>query len=141
AKVSLAELVRDNMKGQHDDDIEVLSTLIEKFEDSYSRIDAPNPIAAIKFRMEELGLAPRDLEPFVGSRARVSEILSGKRQLSIDMIRSLHDGLRIPYESLISERERNEGLEKISGPTLDKLNTLGFNLEREELSSFIPPSL
>lgn len=141
AKISLAKLVRDNASGRYDDDIEVLSTLIEKFEDTHSHVDAPTPIAAIKFRMEELGFAPRGLEPFIGSRARVSEILSGKRQLSIDMIRSLHEGLRIPYESLISERSQDADVERISGSALDKLNTLGFNLGRDELSSFIPSPL
>jgi HTH-type transcriptional regulator / antitoxin HigA len=140
AKATLAGLVTKNSKGAHDDEIEVLSTLVEKYEDSYVRIDAPDPIAAIKYRMEELGLAPRGLEPFIGSRARVSEVLSGKRQLSIDMLRSLHEGLRIPYESLISERPRSASVENVSDPALQKLNTLGFSLARGELPSFVSES-
>src|SRR5215831_3249579 len=91
--------------------------------------------------MDELGLTPRQLEPFIGSRARVSEILSGKRQLSIDMIRALHEGLGIPYESLLSERSRNFNVEKVSAPAIDKLNALGFNVERGDVPSFITSSL
>jgi antitoxin component HigA of HigAB toxin-antitoxin module len=67
--------------GEFDDEIEVLTTLIEQYEERFARIDAPDPIAAIKFRMEEKGLTPRQLESFIGSRARVSEVLSGKRSL------------------------------------------------------------
>jgi HTH-type transcriptional regulator / antitoxin HigA len=136
AKAKLAALVTENARGLHDDDIEVLSTLIEKYEDAVVRIDAPTPVAAIKYRMEELGLTARGLEPFIGSRARVSEVLTGKRHLSLDMIRSLHEGLRIPYDSLISERPKN-----VSDPALVRLNELGFSLERAGLQSFIPAAL
>src|SRR5215813_3459380 len=126
AKHRLAEMLNNNVSGEHDDEIEVLSTLVEIFEDTHSRVDPPTPIAAIKFRMDELGLTPRQLEPFIGSRARVSEILSGKRQLSIDMIRSLHEGLGIPYESLISGRPRSVRIEQVSAPAINRLHALGF---------------
>jgi len=96
-KKRLAGLLSRPNSGENDDEIEVLATLIEQFEQNHSHIDAPTPVMAIKFRMEEKGMNPRQLEPFIGSRARVSEVLSGKRQLSIDMIRSLHEGLGIPY--------------------------------------------
>src|SRR5262249_38447951 len=85
AKVALADLIQKNIGGTRDDDIEVLSILVEQFERTKVRLDPPSPVAAIKFRMEEMGLSPRHLEPFIGSRARVSEVLSGKRTLSIDM--------------------------------------------------------
>jgi HTH-type transcriptional regulator/antitoxin HigA len=141
AKRRLSEWLQEDKSGEHDDDIEVLSTLIEQFEKKYSPVAGPTPVAAIKFRMEEMGLSPRQLEPFIGSRARVSEVLSGKRQLSIDMIRSLHEGLGIPYESLISERSKTTSVEQVSAPAIDRLNALGFNIDRERISSFINSSL
>src|SRR3954452_20264654 len=81
AKSCLARLISQQNNAEHDDEIEVLTTLIEQFEEKSARIDLPDPIAAIKFRMEEKGLSSRQLEPFIGSRARVSEVLSGKRSL------------------------------------------------------------
>jgi antitoxin component HigA of HigAB toxin-antitoxin module len=62
-----------------------------------------DPIEAIKFRMEQQGLTPRDLEPFIGPSGRVSEVLNRKRPLSLRMVKQLHDGLRIPYESFLAE--------------------------------------
>jgi HTH-type transcriptional regulator/antitoxin HigA len=97
AKSELAKLIRSTSPNR-DDNIEVLTTLIEQFEEKYFPVDVSDPIAAIKYRMAEKGFTPRDLEPFIGSRARVSEVLSGKRQLSIDMIRSLHEGLAFPMK-------------------------------------------
>jgi HTH-type transcriptional regulator/antitoxin HigA len=70
-KARLASLLSKN-SGELDDEIEVLTTLIEQYEERFARVDAPDPIAAIKFRMQEKGLSPRQLEPFIGSRARVS---------------------------------------------------------------------
>src|SRR4029077_14436270 len=128
-KTRLGGLLRRPNSGEHDDEIEVLTTLIEQFEQNHSYIDAPTPVMAIKFRMEEKGLTPRQLEPFIGSRARVSEVLSAKRQLSIDMIRSLHEGLGIPYASLLARPRKAEGVEEISGDALRRLNTLGFSLD------------
>jgi HTH-type transcriptional regulator/antitoxin HigA len=61
-----------------------------------------DPIEAIKFRMDQQGLTPRDLEPFIGPSGRVSEVLNRKRKLSLAMIKRLHDGLRIPYECLLA---------------------------------------
>ncbi|MDN3559242.1 helix-turn-helix domain-containing protein [Vreelandella neptunia] len=85
------------------DEIEVLSILIEKYEDKHFPIGQSDPIEAIKFRMEQQGLTPRDLEAYIGSSGRVSEVLNRKRKLSLRMIKSLHEGLRIPYESLMSQ--------------------------------------
>ncbi|MHB9796291.1 helix-turn-helix domain-containing protein [Pseudomonas sp. MT3] len=84
------------------DEMEVLVTLIEAYEDKHYPIGPSDPIEAIKFRMEQQGLTPRDLEPFIGSSGRVSEVLNRKRGLSLAMIKRLHDGLKIPYESLLA---------------------------------------
>lgn len=84
------------------DELEILTILIERYEDVRYAIPASDPIEAIKFRMEQQGLTPRDLEAFIGPSGRVSEVLSGKRGLSIRMIKRLHEGLKIPYESLMS---------------------------------------
>ncbi len=87
------------------DELEVLSILIEKYEDEHDPSGPSDPIEAIKFRMEQQGLTQRDLEPFIGSSGRVSEVLNRKRKLSLRMIKRLHEGLNIPYESLMSEAE------------------------------------
>ena len=85
------------------DRFEILLTLVEVYEAKHYPIELPDPIEAIKFRMDQQGLTPRDLEPFIGSSGRVSEVLNRKRKLSLAMIRRLHDGLRIPYESLLAD--------------------------------------
>ena len=83
------------------DRLEVLTTLIEAYEEKHPAIQPPHPIEAILYFMESRGLSRRDLEPYIGSRARVSEVLSRKRPLTIYMIRKLHRGLGIPAEVLI----------------------------------------
>lgn len=83
------------------DRLDVLVTLVQAFEARHYPLDAPDPIAAIKFRMDQQGLTPRDLEPMIGSRARVSEVLGGKRALSMAMVWRLHKGLGIPAQCLI----------------------------------------
>lgn len=85
------------------DELDVLTTLVEAYERRVYPVDPPDPIEAIKFRMEQAGMDRSDLEPFIGSRARVSEVLSRKRALSISMIRKLHKALGIPPTVLISE--------------------------------------
>ncbi len=87
------------------DCLEVLTTLVEAYEDKHYAIPLPDPIEAIRYYMESRGLSRRDLEPYVGSRSRVSEILNRKRPLSIGMIRRLHAGLGIPAEVLIQPYE------------------------------------
>jgi HTH-type transcriptional regulator/antitoxin HigA len=86
--------------------LEVLALLIEAYEAKHFPIDPPEPIDAVLFRMEQLGLSRKDLEPYLGTRARVSEILGGRRSLTLPMIRRLHDGLGIPAEVLIRPMER-----------------------------------
>ena len=85
------------------DERDVLVTLIESFENQHFDFGPADPIDAIRFRMEQQGLTPRDLEPYIGPSGRVSEVLNRKRPLSLRMIRKLHDGLHIPYESLLVE--------------------------------------
>jgi len=82
------------------DELEVLTTLVEAYEEQHYAIEAPDPIEAIKFRMEQEGLKQKDLVAIVGSKSRVSEILNKKRKLTIEMIRNLHKQLHIPIESL-----------------------------------------
>jgi HTH-type transcriptional regulator/antitoxin HigA len=84
------------------DRLEVLSTMVSAYEESDCPIDPPDPIEAIKFRMEQMGLSRKDLESYVGSRARVSEILGRKRGLTLPMIRRLHAALGIPAEILLA---------------------------------------
>lgn len=81
--------------------LEILTTLVEAYEEKHHRISPPNPIDAIHYYMESRGLTRRDMERFIGSRARVSEVLNRKRALTMEMIRSLHKGLGIPAEVLI----------------------------------------
>lgn len=73
-----------------------------KNEKDYDQISPPSPIEAIKYRMEQMNLTRKDLEPYIGNRGRVSEILNQRRELSLNMIRNLHSNLSIPLESLIS---------------------------------------
>lgn len=83
------------------DRLDVLATLIDAFEAEHYPMDPPDPIEAIKFRMEQQGLSRKDLEPLLGTRTRVAEILNCKRSLSIGMIRRLHERLGISAEVLI----------------------------------------
>jgi HTH-type transcriptional regulator/antitoxin HigA len=87
------------------DELEILSLLIHDYEGRAFPIDKPDPVAAIRFRMTQQGLSNKDLVPYLGSRSRVSEILSGRRRLSLRMIRALVAGLRIPAEVLLGEMQ------------------------------------
>ena len=84
------------------DERDVLVTLVEAYENRHYDFGPADPVEAIKFRMEQEGLTPRDLEPFIGPSGRVSEVLNRKRPLSLRMVKRLHDGLKIPYESLLA---------------------------------------
>lgn len=85
------------------DERDVLVTLVEAYENKHYDFGLADPVEAIQFRMEQQGLTARDLERFIGPSGRVSEVLNRKRPLSLAMIRRLHDGLKIPYESLLAE--------------------------------------
>ncbi len=96
------ELIFDAKKGTEEgDELEILGILIDQYENEHFPIDLPDPIEAIKFRMEQLGYTQTDLAKVVGLKSRASEILSGKRKLSLVMIRQLHDKLNIPTDVLI----------------------------------------
>lgn len=90
------------------DRLDVLATLIEVYESKHLPMDPPDPIEAIKFRMEQQGLTRKDLEDMIGTRTRIAEVLARKRGLSIAMIRRLHDKLGIPAEVLIRPSRRRE---------------------------------
>src|SRR6202166_3635034 len=81
--------------------LDVLVTLVEAWERKHYPLDLPDPVEAIKYHMEQSGLQPRDLIPYIGSRNRVHEVLNRRRALTLNMIRRLHKGLGIPAESLI----------------------------------------
>lgn len=83
------------------DRLEVLVTLVEAYEEKHYKIEPPDAIEAIKFRMEQLGLKQSDLAKYLGGRSRVSEVLNRKRKLTVDMMRSLRKHLDIPPESLL----------------------------------------
>lgn len=96
------ELIFDAKKGTMEgDELEILGILIDRYENEHFPIDLPDPIEAIKFRMEQLGYTQTDLAKVVGLKSRASEILSKKRKLSLDMIRQLHEKLNIPTDVLI----------------------------------------
>lgn len=106
----------DAAKGTADyDELEVLTTLVESYEAVHHPIDPPDPVEAIKFRMEQQGLRSADIAPLMGGKSRVSEVLSRKRPLSLTMIRNLHRSLRIPYASLIENRGPIDKLQKNAG--------------------------
>lgn len=101
AVARITRLMGSAVGTQESDELEVLATLVDAYEAKRFPMNTPDPVAIIKFQMEQQGLARKDLEPMIGSRARVSEVLSGKRALTLRMIRSLHAGLGIPVELLI----------------------------------------
>ena len=105
-KASLAriEALMDAELGTSEgEELDVLADLVEHYEEKHEQVGFPSAIAAIKFRMEQANLAPRDLVPFIGSRAKVSEVLSGKRPLTMPMARALHEHMGIPAAVLFRE--------------------------------------
>lgn len=94
------------------DELDVWITLVELYEDSHHAIEPPNPIDAIRFRMEQLGLRQADLAPLMGGRSRVSEVLNGKRALTLNMIRALNEHLGIPLQSLVGIAGRDQEVER-----------------------------
>lgn len=100
--LKLAEFLMNSKPNTPEGDkLELITTLIEIYEKKHFPIASPSPIEAIKFRMEQMGLSPKDLIPYIGSKSKVSEVLNGKRTLSLAMIRQLSVGLEIPVEILI----------------------------------------
>ena len=99
----LEEIFHAEIDTPEGDEAEVLSILIEKYEDEHYPIGMPDPIEAIKFRMEQMGMKQKDLAEVVGFTSRVSEILNRKRKLTLGMIRKLSEKLHIPTEVLVQE--------------------------------------
>jgi HTH-type transcriptional regulator / antitoxin HigA len=96
------ELIFDAKKNSKEgDELEILSILIEKYEDEHFPIGFPDPIEAIKFRMEQLGYTQTDLAKVVGLKSRASEILNKKRKLTLEMVRLIHNNMNIPTDVLI----------------------------------------
>ena len=106
ALARISELRDTQPDSPEGDELDVLVDLAELYESNHVPMGYPNPIAAIEFRMEQSGLRPRDLVSFIGSRAKVSEDLSGKRAITMPMARALHEHLGIPAEVLLREPER-----------------------------------
>lgn len=85
------------------DEAEILGLLIEKYEDEHYQIPYPDPIEAIEFIMEQMNMKPKDLVGIIGDKASVSKILNKKRKLTIEMVRSLHNKLSIPFDALLKD--------------------------------------
>jgi HTH-type transcriptional regulator/antitoxin HigA len=103
ALIRLEEIFHAEVDSQEGEEAEILSILIEKYEDQHHPIGMPDPIEAIKFRMEQMGMKQKDLAEVVGFNSRVSEILNRRRKLTLNMIRRLSDQLQIPTEVLIQD--------------------------------------
>ncbi len=97
------------------DELELLTALVEMYEDRHYPIDPPDPVDAIKFRMDQLGLTQKDMVPYFGSKSKVSEVLNGKRQLTLAMMRTLHKNLGISAEVLLSDRSNSRRLKRSPG--------------------------
>ncbi|MCY4557783.1 MAG: transcriptional regulator, partial [Chloroflexi bacterium] len=104
ATLARIDALMDAESGSADfDELDVLADLVELYESKHEPMGYPSPVAAIEFRMEQGKLSPRDLIPFIGSRAKVSEVLSGKRAITMPMARALHEHLGIPADVLLRE--------------------------------------
>ena len=110
----IEELIDRNVKAgtPEGDRLNILSLVVQDYELKRMELQTPDPIEAVKFRMEQMGLTARDLVPLIGSRSKVSEILSRKRPLSLAMVRALHKGLGIPAKSLLREQSLLDADEK-----------------------------
>ena len=101
ALIKLEKLFNAKPNSSKGDELELLSLLIEKYEQEKFPIDMPDPIDAIKFRMEQMGYTQNDLAKIIGLKSRASEILNRKRPLTLEMIRNLHEKMNIPTQILI----------------------------------------
>lgn len=121
------------------DELDVLQLLIENWERTHYPIAAATPADAIRFRMEQSRLKPRDLIAYLGTKSRVSEVLNGQRQLTVDQIRALSQHLAIPVESLIgpTRHEPKSRPSAASAAAVEKLRMLGVMKAKEELSAFL----
>ena len=100
--LSRIDVLMDALPGtKRGDEIDILATLVEAWERKHFPIESPDPVDAILFRMQQMGINRKALERYLGGRSRVSEVLNRKRSLSMNQVRKLHDGLNIPLENLI----------------------------------------
>ena len=106
AVARIAELVRAKPGTPEGEELDILATLVDAYEAKHHAVDAPDPIVAIQFRMEQQGLTRKDLEPLIGSRARVSEIMTRRRPLTLAMIRRVRNALGISADVLIGHPRR-----------------------------------
>ncbi|MCB1675849.1 MAG: ImmA/IrrE family metallo-endopeptidase [Halioglobus sp.] len=116
---------------EENDELEVLALLIERYEEEHFPMDLPSPVEAILFRMDQQGLSRKDLVPFIGSAPKVSDVLNGKRSLSLAMIRRLHAGLGIPLDVLIQDPDQQEQFEQ-------EIDWLAFPLAEMHKRSYFP---
>lgn len=119
ALARIDELIGAPSNSPEADELDVLMVLVEKYEEPRFEISAPTPVEALRFRMEQQGLKAADLIPYFGTRARVSEILAGKRQITLKMARALHKGLGIPAEAFLNDKDE-EGSSAIADIEADK---------------------
>ena len=138
ARIEMLMQVADEGDEALNDELDVLFTLVEVYERDRFPLETPSAVEAIRFRMEQRNLTQKDLEPFIGSRARVSEVLSGKRKLSPDMMRALHEGLGVPYEALM-QKPKPSGIDtlEVKRPVLSRLRKLGFEIDGDAVGDFI----
>lgn len=144
ANLARLEELMDALPGTPEaDELEILTTLIERYENEHYPVDLPTPLAAIRFRMEQSELTPRDLEKYLGSRARVSEVLSGARPLSISMIRALNEHLGIPAEVLIrpEPKQQERASVELAQPAAKQLSKWGLLRPKETLEAFMARAL
>ena len=126
------ELMDAELGSPEGEELDVLVDLVELYESKHEPMGFPSPVAAIEFRMKQQGLAPRDLVPFIGSRSKVSEVLSGKRSITMPMARALHEHLGIPAEVLL--RAPNS----IADQTVDDIQWHRFPLKEMAKRHWIP---
>ena len=107
AVTRIAELIGAKPDTAEGEELDILATLVDAYEAKHHAIDAPDPITAIQFRMEQQGLTRKDLEPIIGSRARVSEVMTGRRSLTLAMIRRVRSQLGIPADLLIGPQKKH----------------------------------
>ena len=112
AVARIAELIAAKPDTPEGEELDILATLVDAYEAKHHPVDKADPIAAIQFRMEQQGLSRKDLEPLIGSRARVSEILTRRRSLTLAMIRRIRDELGISADVLVghSQKKRHKRL-------------------------------
>jgi len=103
ALVRLEEIFDATLGSKKGDELEILSILVDKYENEKFPVGMPDPIEAIKFRMEQMGMKQKDLVAAIGFKSRVSEILNRKRKLTLEMIRKISEALKIPTEVLIQD--------------------------------------